>query len=138
MISVAPYMDVRTARTPRSREKFAHCDFTNNERWGNPHLMKFRIRDIRKAKRMTIEQLAERVGTSKGYLSDLETGKRQPSTTMLHLIGQALKVPEKELYEPDTPQDALAIAHFTTFLDLSPEDQEAVARHANSLRGKAD
>lgn len=41
--------------------------------------MKNRIREHRNARKLTLEQLAEMVGTSKGYLSDIETGKAEPT-----------------------------------------------------------
>ena len=38
--------------------------------------MKYRIRELRKALGWTGQDLADRVGTTKGYISELETGKR--------------------------------------------------------------
>lgn len=100
--------------------------------------MKYRIREVRKSKGWTIMHLAERVGTSKGYVSDLETGKRAPSTSMLAAIAEALGVPEQTLYATDDPAEARALAHFAMFLELRPEDQESVARHARGLLPKGE
>lgn len=49
-----------------------------------------RIREIREAKRLTQDQLAERTGISKGFLSDVENGKRNVSSEYLLRIANAL------------------------------------------------
>lgn len=49
-----------------------------------------RIREIRTERRMTQEQLAERTDISKGFLSDVETGKRGISSEYLLRIANAL------------------------------------------------
>lgn len=95
--------------------------------------MKTRIREIRKEKKWTLDHLAELVGTSKGHLSDIETGKREPSTTMLSDIAEALSVSKLELLEPSSPSDQALSDLMSDFLKLSPEDRQAVARHARSL-----
>lgn len=98
--------------------------------------MRYRIREIRKAKGWNVSDLADRVGTSKGHMSDIETGKRNPSTSMLAMIAQALNVPEPELYAAEGPDEERAVAHFAMFMSLLPDDQEAVARIARGLRPK--
>ncbi|MDP9052152.1 MAG: helix-turn-helix domain-containing protein [Acidobacteriota bacterium] len=49
-----------------------------------------RIREIREAKRLTQDQLAERTGISKGFLSDVENSKRNVSSEYLLRIANAL------------------------------------------------
>jgi len=49
-----------------------------------------RIREIREAKRLTQDQLAEKTGISKGFLSDVENGKRNISSEYLLRIANAL------------------------------------------------
>lgn len=49
-----------------------------------------RIREIREAKRLTQDQLAERTKISKGFLSDVENGKRNVSSEYLLRIANAL------------------------------------------------
>ena len=49
-----------------------------------------RIREIREAKRLTQDQLAEKTGISKGFLSDVENGKRNVSSEYLLRIANAL------------------------------------------------
>ena len=47
--------------------------------------------------RLTRQQLAERVGKSYPYVSQLETDKRVPSIKTLHELARALEVPLNEL-----------------------------------------
>ena len=49
-----------------------------------------RIREIREARTLTQDQLAERSGVSKGFLSDIENSKRNPSSEYVLKIANAL------------------------------------------------
>ena len=51
-----------------------------------------RMRDLRKAKGLTLKQLAAETGLSVGYLSQLERQDADPSITALNVIGKALGV----------------------------------------------
>lgn len=62
--------------------------------------MLFRLKQIRTAKSLTLDQLAEATGLSKGFLSQLETGARQPSTETLRTLSEILQVPEVDLIAP--------------------------------------
>jgi transcriptional regulator with XRE-family HTH domain len=57
-----------------------------------------KISQIRRGKGMTSERLAYEKGISKGYLSDLENGKRLPSLKILERIAKALGVTLRELF----------------------------------------
>ncbi|MFZ5676535.1 MAG: helix-turn-helix domain-containing protein [Pseudomonadota bacterium] len=50
------------------------------------------IRDLRKARRITIKALSERTGLSVGYLSEIERGLAFPNVKALHDIAAALGV----------------------------------------------
>ncbi len=95
--------------------------------------MKYRIKHLRTLKGWTLAELARKVGTSQGYLSDLERGKRTGSIPMLRALAKVFEVLESEIFEPESEQDLLVMEHMTYFMSLSPEDQEAVCRHARSL-----
>ena len=95
--------------------------------------MRYRIREHRKNRGLTLDQLAERVGTSKGYLSDLETGKRVGGVDMLRSVAQALGVSEAEIFTPENDDEQSMLDHLAIYQQLSPEDQVAVARIARSL-----
>lgn len=50
------------------------------------------IRELRKARRLTIKDLAGRTGLSLGYLSEVERGLTSPNVKILHDIASALGV----------------------------------------------
>lgn len=56
-----------------------------------------KLKSIRKAKKMTLEELAEKSGVSAGYLCHLENGSRKhPSIEVMEKIAQAL---DKTIFE---------------------------------------
>jgi transcriptional regulator with XRE-family HTH domain len=57
-----------------------------------------RISAIRRERRMTSEKLAYENDISKGYMSDIENGKKLPSLTKLSEIAHALGVDIKDLF----------------------------------------
>ena len=56
------------------------------------------ISKYRRRKSLTSETLAYENGFSKGYLSDLENGKKIPSVMMLHTLSVALGVSIKDFF----------------------------------------
>lgn len=61
------------------------------------------MRDIRRAKGLTLVQLAEILGTSHGYLSDVERGEMEPSLPMLKQIAAALGADPADLLAVKAP-----------------------------------
>jgi transcriptional regulator with XRE-family HTH domain len=59
--------------------------------------MMLHLRQLRTDRGLTQDQLSEMTGLSKGFLSQLETGARQPSVESLSILSSALKVSEAEL-----------------------------------------
>ncbi|MEZ4863425.1 MAG: helix-turn-helix transcriptional regulator [Caldilineaceae bacterium] len=57
------------------------------------------IRVWREYRALTQQQLAEKIGISKPYLSQLESGKRKGTTDMLKTIAEALQVSIEELVD---------------------------------------
>ena len=57
-----------------------------------------RIRELRKAKNLTQEDLAEKVGIGTPNISYFETGKFSPAVETLQKIAEALEVEIYELY----------------------------------------
>lgn len=55
------------------------------------------VRRLRKARGLSLEQLAEKAGLSRNYIATLETKPRDPSLTTLRSIARALQVPVSEL-----------------------------------------
>ena len=62
------------------------------------------IRDLRKAKRLTLGQLGTATGLSTGFISQIERGQNRPSVTALFKISRALGVSVGWFFaSPDTP-----------------------------------
>ena len=57
------------------------------------------IRQLRQERRMTVEQLAQRSGFSKGFISQVENFRISPSLKALNRIAEALAVDLKTLFE---------------------------------------
>lgn len=51
------------------------------------------LKEIRKSRQLTLEELAEKSGVSKSMLGEIERGRTNPTITVLWKITQALKTP---------------------------------------------
>lgn len=99
-----------------------------------------RIRDVRKAQRLTMDQLAARLGVSAQAVQRWETSTRAISVDRLVQIADALGVPAAELL-PDTPrlsrdeQDLL-----DWFRQASPAERSAIGalKHGFNERRKPE
>lgn len=60
-----------------------------------------RLRALRRERGWRLEDLAERTGFSKAYLSRLESGDRQPSLGALLRVAQAYEVDFSSIFEPE-------------------------------------
>jgi transcriptional regulator with XRE-family HTH domain len=58
-----------------------------------------RLRHIRRTQDMTQEQLAEAIGVSVRFLSNIERGINAPSFETLEKLIEALQVPPEELFK---------------------------------------
>ncbi len=58
-----------------------------------------RLRELRSSKGWTLEELAERSGLSKPFLSRLESGERQPSIAAVLTLARVFGVPMGSLFE---------------------------------------
>lgn len=58
-----------------------------------------RIRELRQAKGMTQEDLADRCGLFRTYMSRIETGKANPTLTMIHALADSIGVPVQALFD---------------------------------------
>lgn len=56
------------------------------------------VRKLRLSAKLSQEELAARIGMAQHYVSQLETGKRNPTVLTLALISQALGVPISKLF----------------------------------------
>jgi len=60
-----------------------------------------RLRALRKAKRMTLEQLGHAAGIGFKHVSEVERGVKAPSFDALERLARALKVQPYELFLPE-------------------------------------
>lgn len=51
-----------------------------------------RVRDLRKKRGLTQVELAEMLGVDRSYLSEIETGKKDPSLRVLKTIADGFKL----------------------------------------------
>jgi transcriptional regulator with XRE-family HTH domain len=58
-----------------------------------------RIRALRADKGWSQVEMADLLGINRGYLSELETGKRDPSLSILKTIAEGLSVTLSELFK---------------------------------------
>ncbi|MEC7763355.1 MAG: helix-turn-helix transcriptional regulator [Pseudomonadota bacterium] len=94
-----------------------------------------RIRELRKARGLTGEQLGELVGVSKGYVSELETGRKNPGGRLVLKLAEALEVEVAELFEGEDKarEEAALDAHLEVMRQLSDEDRKAIEKAAIGL-----
>ena len=78
-----------------------------------------RIRAAREAQRMTIEQVAEAAGLSKGFLSRVERDESSPSVASLVTLCQVLSLPIGDLFA--TPETHLTRASEAPRISLGGE-----------------
>jgi transcriptional regulator with XRE-family HTH domain len=87
-----------------------------------------KIRELRKAKNLTLEQLAEQTDSSKGYIWELENrDTRKPSAEKLMKIADKLGVTAEFLLDEeksDPDDDVLKTAFFRKFEKLTEDDQK--------------
>lgn len=87
--------------------------------WHDDAMLK--IREIRKAQRVTQEVLAERIGTSQSNISEIEKGKHNPTLDTLTRIADALNVPVGDLFESEPAKDD-AVRRFLAVYEELPTD----------------
>lgn len=86
--------------------------------------MRLRLKDVRTGRGLTIDQLADMSGLSRGMLSLLENDKRKPSARTLQQLADALKIKVADLIEDGA--DAGAGEVLDRWPSLSPDDRERV------------
>ncbi len=64
-----------------------------------PSQMGRKLRTLRTAEKLTLDQLAKMAGVSKAMLSQIEQDKVNPTVAVMLKVGDALKVPISDLLE---------------------------------------
>lgn len=87
-VATARIVDERKAAIARGEDiVLPEPVWAEMEEGGNP------VRVLRRFRSMTQEQLAEAVGVSQPYLSDIEAGRKRGSADTLKALAAALRVP---------------------------------------------
>jgi transcriptional regulator with XRE-family HTH domain len=68
-----------------------------------------RVRSIRRRGGTTLEQLAERTGLNRGYLSRIECGEKSPSIATLLKLSSALKVSTSQLFGEEVDDEDIHV-----------------------------
>jgi len=94
-----------------------------------------RIRELRKAKGWTQEQLAEAAGLHYSYIGGVERGDRNISLETLEKIITGLTVPAVEIFkfEEDTEHRRAIDEHMTLISELDAKDIRALARATKEI-----
>ncbi|KAA5604243.1 helix-turn-helix transcriptional regulator [Roseospira marina] len=96
--------------------------------------MENRIREWRKARGLTLKQLAERAGTSNQQISHLEKGRRRLSLEWMQRLAEALDcLPSDLLADSSQPRNERERALVELFRGLSEEQQEAFLKATLAL-----
>ncbi|RYG47612.1 XRE family transcriptional regulator [bacterium] len=98
-----------------------------------------KIKELRTAKRMTLDQLAAATGSSKSYVWELENkNPPRPSAEKLGAIAAALGVTVDYLLGPDNQSlgDAQDQAFFREYNGLHPDTKRQLREIAKTLGGK--
>ncbi len=69
----------------------------------DPAVFGHRLRHLRRARNLTLAQLAAKVGRPPSQLSLLENGRREPRLSLLHALAAALDVAVADLLAPEAP-----------------------------------
>lgn len=70
--------------------------------------MKLRIRQLRRERGLTLEELAELAGISRSYLNELELGAKTINANRLEQVARALEVPPESLFVASVEPIAVA------------------------------
>lgn len=101
-------------------------------KWGDNmdqliNLVGMNIKEIRKQKNMTQEELAEKCGLQTSYLAGVERGDRNITLQTLEKIVAGLEINSKELFEVDL-----------AFQNLSLEIEQLISVFTNQLKKKSE
>lgn len=84
---------------------------TGAEEQGEPLNLATRVRDLRKARGMTLEQAAQQAGLARSTLSKIENGQMSPTYEALKKLALGLEISVPQLFTP--PQSAQATARMS-------------------------
>ncbi len=102
-----------------------------------------RLRGFRMKKKLSLQQLADLIGASKGHVWDLEQGNtKNPSLELLTQLSRALEVSIKDLVgegeEVAAGDDSKLAPLFRDLRGLNPEQLELIRTMTDKLREMSD
>lgn len=99
-------------------------------------LLGARIKEMRRNRKLSQEELAEQIGVEPQHMSRIESGRSYPSIDRLEKISTALKVPLKDFFELMHLEDASELLEniYALIKDLSEERQRFVYRMLKALQ----
>jgi transcriptional regulator with XRE-family HTH domain len=94
--------------------------------------MRLKLKEIRKTRGLTLDQLADLSGLSKAFLSQLETGKRMPSADTLGILAETFTISITDLI--DGEDDSREIVRLDELArSMSAEDLRRLVAIAETL-----
>jgi transcriptional regulator with XRE-family HTH domain len=119
-----------------NNKKFGKTNFLGKEEGDVPTPLGERVRDLRRKKGLTLEALAELIGSSKSYIWEIENKDiARPSAEKLHQIAVALDTTSEYLLatEEITKEDATDQAFFRKYQKMNPKSKERLREMLNIL-----
>lgn len=96
-------------------------------------MIKNRINEIRNAKGLTFEELADKSGLSQGYVHQMASGERNVSLKNLEKLARALECRPEDLVGTDTPTNTDILNIWASI----PSDRRDLARQVlESFKGE--
>ncbi len=97
-------------------------------------LMGLRIKELRKRKGLSQEEVAEKAETSPNYVSRMERGTENPTLDMLIKISEALEVDMWELFDFKHQENAKALKEILRKIAGEIEDEDKLKIAVRLLR----
>ena len=96
--------------------------------------MRFRIKELRKQKGLTQLQVSEMIGTSRAYLTQIESGTRRVNEDLLDKIAAALGCKPSDLIDDGgVPESVQRITDLVQ--SMEPNEQQKVLDYALLIAG---
>ncbi|HOK55955.1 MAG TPA: helix-turn-helix transcriptional regulator [bacterium] len=96
-----------------------------------------KIREVRKSKKITQEELAYRIGVTPNFIGLIERGKKRPSIETLRKISDALEVPVSYFFDKITyklPEEDIITKKISAILkDTTEEEKKGIYKFLKSI-----
>lgn len=93
------------------------------------------IRNLRKANNLTLNELAKKINSSSGYLSDIENNKNLPSIPKLLEICTALNITLSDFFNEDNQNLSMELSELITLSkNLTPEQLHKLTEFIKSIK----